>query len=137
MQSIKGHYQNYMSVNSLRNTVKVPINFNSSQERFKDELKAQRFAETTYMPKSAQRIRIKRVGEVPDTDPIGRPLWKRELSKHSPSPSNYIIKRDLDVDPKRSLSAGRCTFGSSHEAYRKNCHLIKNFKVFEQNQVKS
>jgi hypothetical protein len=61
--------------------------------------------------------------------PIGRPLFKRELSKNNPAPDNYDIKRNIDIKPINPKQP--CLFGHSFASYRRTCDIQPDIKVFD------
>ena len=65
----------------------------------------------------------------PETLKNGRPLFHRELSKNTPGPDVYDVKRNTDI---REVNTKRpCLFGHSFEHYRRTCDLQKGIKVFD------
>ena len=82
----------------------MPRNFDSNFDRFKPEHKGGHHAQTTFEP-SSFRISNNKSYKLKKTlqgEPIGRPLWKRELSKESPAPDVYKIQREFDPNKYRT-----------------------------------
>ena len=140
LQSLQGH-TDFNSANTLRNSVKLAINFDSTTDRFKMLKKGGHFAINTAPLKSSFDKKVSYLPSLnfqtyhypvkpdPETLKNGRPIFQRELSRDTPGPDVYDVKRNTDI--KEVNTKRPCLFGHSFEHYRRTCDIQKGIKVFD------
>ena len=120
----------------------MPLDMDSTFDRFKVPPKGGHFATTTFNESTFKKLvsvylviltylqKIHHPAPIDKNElPIGRPLFKRELSKVVPPPDNYDIKRNIDIKPINPKQP--CGFGHSFASYRRTCDIEQGIKVYD------
>lgn len=102
------------SASVLRNSVELPVNMNSTTDRFREHYHNSSKFVRTYLSVEKEVIKLK--PKKPDGEPIGRPLWLREINKKVPPPTNYdIITEFHKYHEIKPIDKKKCTFGNTYE----------------------
>eukprot|EP00356_Strombidium_inclinatum_P004137 CAMPEP_0170500050 /NCGR_PEP_ID=MMETSP0208-20121228/33564_1 /TAXON_ID=197538 /ORGANISM="Strombidium inclinatum, Strain S3" /LENGTH=77 /DNA_ID=CAMNT_0010777903 /DNA_START=17 /DNA_END=250 /DNA_ORIENTATION=+ len=76
----------------------MAINFDSSGDRFKVDLKGGHFSNSYWNKSTFDKKQIHFPAQIKKDDiPNGRPLFQREINKNVPPPDSYNVKRNADI----------------------------------------
>ena len=121
MRGLNAH-EEYASANTLRNSIRMPINMDSTKERFVLDKRGGYFSNTTWNESTFYKKNFHVPPEVDkDQPPIGRPLFLKEIAKPVPPPNKYDVKRNPEIAEIQPLK--RCQFGSTFNSYRRTCDI--------------